>query len=47
MTLDHLGASSRPGGHGLHRITVFLVDAKGERVGESAWPVDVHLDGIG
>jgi hypothetical protein len=46
-TLDHLGASSRPGGRGLHRITVFLVDSNGERMGEGAWPVDVELEGLG
>lgn len=43
VTLDRLGTSSRPGGQGLHRITVFLLDEGGERLGESAWRVDVHL----
>jgi hypothetical protein len=47
VVLDHLGASSRPGGRGLHQITVFLVDGHGERIGESAWRVDVHLEGTG
>jgi hypothetical protein len=42
-TLDHLGPSSRSGEGGLHRITVFLLDANGTRLGESAWRVDVHL----
>lgn len=44
VTLDHLGTTSRAGGRGLHRITVFLVDGDGERLGESAWRVDVRLE---
>jgi hypothetical protein len=47
VVLDHLGATSRPGGRGLHQITVFLVDGRGRRIGESAWRVDVHLEGNG
>jgi hypothetical protein len=47
VTLDHLGATSRGGGRGLHRITVFLVDGAGDRLGESAWRVDVELEDAG
>jgi hypothetical protein len=44
VTLDHLGTSSRPGGQGGHRITVFLLDRDGRRLGEGAWRVDVRLE---
>lgn len=40
ISLDHLGNSD----HDLHRVTVFLLDANGERLGESAWRVDMRLE---
>jgi hypothetical protein len=43
VTLDHVGSTTRAGGQGTHQITVFLVDGRGERLGESAWRVDVRL----
>lgn len=45
VTLEQLGSSSRAGDRGVHRITVFLLDEDGRRVGESSWRVDVELEG--
>jgi hypothetical protein len=47
VTIDHFGATSRGGGQGGHQVTVFLLDGNGRRLGESAWRVDVRLDGEG